>query len=73
MRHIPKVNTLKELEALPGKPLPVSVYAMMAQRSRNTIYQKIERGTLPACHLGGLLCVVVSPRLTEDAANPHAS
>ena len=68
MCDVPKCNTLAELERLHGKPVPVSVFAMMAHRSRNTIYQRIERGTLPACYLGGLLCVLVNGEAIQPAS-----
>ena len=60
MCDLPKANTFAEVERLHGKPVPVSVFALMAQRNRRTIYQRIERGTLPACYVGGLLCVLVN-------------
>lgn len=72
MSHIPNVNTFKELETLPGKAIPVSIYAMLVHRHRHTIYARIERGTLPACNMGGLLCVVVLPSATKNADNSQA-
>lgn len=60
MCDLPKCNTLGELERLRGKPVPVAVFALMANRHRHSIYRRIERGTLPACYVGGLLCVLVN-------------
>ena len=60
MSDLPKANTFAEINGLHGKPVPVSVFAHMAQRNRKTIYQRIQRGTLPACYVGGLLCVLVN-------------
>lgn len=60
MCDVPKANTFDELERLHGKPVPVAVFALMAGRHRQSIYRRIERGTLPACYVGGLLCVLVN-------------
>lgn len=60
MRDVPKCNTLGEVEKLHGKPVAVAVFAFMVQRNRKTIYRRIERGTLPACYVGGQLCVLVN-------------
>ena len=60
MSDLPKANTFAEVERLHGKPVPVAVFALMANRHRHSIYRRIERGTLPACYVGGLLCVLVN-------------
>ena len=67
---LPKVNTLDDLNALHGKPVPVAVFALMAHRHRNTVYARIERGTLPACFVGGLLCVLVNGEHGQPARSP---
>jgi hypothetical protein len=64
-----QVTTIPQLLALPGNPVPVSVFASMAGRNRKSVYDRIARGTLPACYLCGLLCVVVLPAPTEPARN----
>jgi len=60
MSDLLKVNTLDDVNRLHGKPVPVAVFAMMAGRHRHSIYRRIDRGTLPACYVGGLLCVLVN-------------
>lgn len=60
MNDFPKVNTVEALENLQGKPVPVAAFAFMAGRHRHSIYQRIQRGTLPACYLAGQLCVLVN-------------
>jgi len=59
MSEIPTANTIAELQALAGKPVAVSTFALLASRHRHSIYRRIERRTLPACYVGGLLCVLV--------------
>lgn len=70
MSNLPKVNTLAEVNGLHGKPVPVSVFAFMAGRSRRAIYNRIERGTLPACYLHGLLCVLVNGEGSQTGNSP---
>jgi hypothetical protein len=73
MSDLPKANTTDELLSLHGKPVPVAVFARMVERNRKTVYRRIERGTLPACYVGGQLCVLVngeSPRLGPTAPLP---
>ena len=60
MCEVPKCNTVDEVERLHGKPVAVAVFAYMVKRHRNSIYRRIERGTLPACYVGGMLCVLVN-------------
>lgn len=60
MCDLPKANTLSQVNGLHGKPVPVSVFAFMSGRNRKTVYRRIERGTLPACYVGGILCVLVN-------------
>lgn len=72
MSDLPKANTFQELEILHGKPVPVAVFAMMAGRHRNSVYAKIERGTLPACYVGGLLCVLVNGEGEQPACSTPA-
>lgn len=67
-----RVSTLADVLALPGNPVPVSIYARMSRRNRQTVYDRVRRRTLPACYLCGLLCVVVPPAPTKTSANPEA-
>jgi len=66
MSDLPKANTLPEIEKLHGKPVPVAAFAFMAGRNRKTIYQRIQRGTLPACYVAGQLCVLVNGDLHHN-------
>lgn len=59
MNDLPKINSLDELHRLEGKAVPVSTFAFFSGRNPKTVYQRITRRTLPACYLGGLLCVLV--------------
>lgn len=76
MPDIPVANTFAALQSLHGKPVPVAVFALMADRHRHSIYRRIERGTLPACYVGGLLCVLVNGEggqpVTPSPALPRA-
>lgn len=56
---MPCVNTLEAARALPGVPLPVSVYAALVGRHRFTVYRALGSGRLPGCVLLGLRCVLV--------------
>lgn len=67
---LPSANTFGQLEGLHGKPVPVAVFALMANRNRSSIYQRIERGTLPACYVGGLLCVLVNGDPAQPVRSP---
>lgn len=60
MWDLPKINTLQDLERLPGKPVAYADYARMEGKNRNTIYQKLERGKLPGVWFCGRLCVLVN-------------
>lgn len=60
--EIVKVNSFAELDALDGIPVPVSIFAFLAERNPHTIRERIARGTLPGVMLGGLICVLVNEK-----------